>query len=914
MLLGRSGELAVLADVIARGRSGGSATLVVSGEPGVGKTALLNALVGLGHDFLVVRTEGIESELQLAYAALHRILLPFIDHVGGLPAPQRDAIQAAFGLSASGRADRFLVGLAALTLLGDPDRSAPLLVVVDDAHWLDPDSMAALAFVGRRLQADRVVLAFGVRDALVTGLPIQGMPEMIVKGLDDDAARELLASLVPTPIRTQVATRIVAATQGNPLALSGLAEELTASQLAGLSALPDPLPAGGLIEARFARQVQLLPRETQTVLLLAAAEPTRDMVTVGEAAGRFGTSLAALEPAELHQLISLTNGIEFRHPLVRSAIYASASSARRRSIHLALASALDGRANRERWAMHRALAAIGPDEEVAAALEESATEARTRGGYTAETALLTRAAELSPGLRDRSRRLLAAAHAAYLSGDAPHAFELFQSARDGDLDDLDLARAQTLEGLIRVILGEGWRTPALLLHAALSLAPLDAGLSREILLASLSSILSVYQCAEGITGREIGEAALRALEDGDEASVVDSLLRGVASAFVFDYPEAAPALRRTLSTFEQMSPTEISKWNLVGTFLANELWDPDAYRVMADRLETAARGQGAILALQPALLALAAGDVREGQFSSARERYTELLEITEAVGGFTTFYELLDVELVAWQDDEDLTRAKIASLIELSTGTGTGACILLAYLALSILELSLGRYPEALSAARALEEVRAPSWSNFALPLIVEAAVRCGDTAAAAEALEQIRQRAQVVQTPYALGLMWRGEALVCDDEGTPSAFDHAIDSFGRSPWRTELARTHLLYGEWLRRQNLRTEARKQLRSALQMFESMGAGTYTVRARIELQATGEKTRGRHLHANAGLTVRELQIARLAADRLTSREIASQLFISPHTVEYHMKKIFLKLGVGSRRDLAAALPTGASADG
>jgi DNA-binding CsgD family transcriptional regulator len=564
--------------------------------------------------------------------------------------------------------------------------------------------------------------------------------------------------------------------------------------------------------------------------------------------------------------------------------------------------------------MHRALAAIGPDEEVAAALEESATEARARGGYTAETALLTRAAELSPSLGDQSRRLLAAAHAAYLSGNARHAFELFQSARDGDLDDLDLARAQTLEGLIRVILGEGWRTPALLLHAGLSLAPLDPGLSREILLASLYSMLSVYQCAEGISGREIGEAALRALEEGDEASVVDSLLRGVASAFVCDYPEAASALRCALSTFEQMSPAEVTQWCLVGTFLANELWDPDAYRAVADRLETAARRQGAILALQPALLALAAGDVREGRFSSARERYSELLEITEAVGGFTAFYELHDVDLAAWEGDEALARAKIVSFIDFAAAVGTGACILLAYTALANLELSLGRYQEALTAARALEEVRAPSWSNFALPLIVEAAVRCGDTAAAAEALEQIRHRAQVVQTPYALGLMWRSQALVWDDDRTPSAFDHAIDSFGRTPWRTELARTHLLYGEWLRRQKLRLEARKQLRSALQMFESMGAKIYSERALVELQATGEKVRKRQLHANADLTGRELQIARLAADRLTSREIASQLFISPHTVEYHLKKIFLKLGVGSRRDLAAALPSGAPTEG
>jgi DNA-binding CsgD family transcriptional regulator len=914
MLVGRSAELDVLADVIARGRSGGSATLVVRGEAGVGKTVLLDALVDLAHDFLVVRTEGIESELQLGYAALHRIVLPLIDQVDRLPAPQRDAIQAAFGLSASGRADRFLVGLAALTLLGDPERSAPLLVVVDDAHWLDPDSMAALAFVGRRLQADRVVLVFGVRDSFVAGLPVQGLPELLVEGLDDDAARGLLASLIATPIRAQVAAKIVAATKGNPLALTGLAGELTASQLAGLSALPDPLPAGELIEARFARQVHLLPRETQLALLLAAADPMGDPVTVGKAAEQLGTSLAALEPAEVHQLISIEHGIEFHHPLVRSAVYSSASSARRRSAHLALAAALDRATDRERWAMHTALGAVSPEEEVAAALEESATEARSRGGYTAETALLTRAADLSPAARDRSRRLLAAAHAAYLAGNAAHAFALLQTVRSGDLDDLDQARAQTLEGSVRVMLGEGWRTPALLLNAALSLAPLDAELSREVLLASLSAVLSVRQCAEGTTGREIGEAALKALGEGPEKSRVDSLLRGVASAFVCDYREAAPVLRRTLSTFEQMSPTEITEWNLVGTVLADELWDPDAYRVVVDRLETAARGQGAILALQPALLARGSEEVREGRFSVARGRYIELLEITEAVGGFTAFYALLDVELAAWEGHEEFARAKIAALIEGSTAAGTGSCILLGYMALAILELSLGRYPEALIAARALEEAREPSWSNFALPLIVEAAVRCGDTEAATKAMSQVVARAQAAQTPHALGLMWRCQALVSDHERTRAAFERAVDSFRRSPWRTELARTHLLYGEWLRRQKQRTEAREQLRTAYEMFESMGARAFAERARVELQATGEKARRRRVDAAADLTGRELQIARLAADRLTSREISSQLFISPHTVEYHLKKIFQKLGVSSRRDLAAALPTGARIDG
>ncbi len=912
-LVGRSVELEKLAEVAETARSGGSATLVVSGEPGVGKTALLNALVELAEDFSVIRTEGIESELQMGYAALHRIVLPFAEQVDGLPTPQRDAIQAAFGLSSAGRPDRFLLALAVLTLLGDPERSSPLLVVVDDAQWLDPDSIAALAFVARRLQADRVALVFGVRDPFVSGLALQGLPELPLKGLDEAAAGELLAALVSTPIRATVAARIVNATGGNPLALTGLAEELTPSQFAGLSALPDPLPAGELIEARFARQVRLLPRDTQVALLLAAADPVGDLATLKRAAGQLGGSLAALEPAEVHQLISIKDGVEFRHPLVRSAVYSSASSERRRTAHLALAAALEEPSSRERWAMHRALAAVGPEEEVAAALEESAVQARSRGGYTAESALLSRAAALSPGGRDQSRRLLGAAHAAHLAGNFAHALVLLQTAREGDLDDVDMSRAQSLEGLVRGLLGESWRIPALLLDAAQSLAQHNGELSRQMFLGALTGVLACYHSAVGTTGREVAEAALKALPEGPQESRVDSLLYGVASAFARDYRQAAPALRAALSTFEAMSPSDMTEWYLVGTFLANELWDLDAYRVIVDRLEKAARAQGAIIALQPALLALAAAETREGRFSAARERYAELVEITAAIGGLTAFYELLDVELVAWEGDEAVARPKIAALLEAAAATGAGACVLQAQMATTVLELGLGRYTEALAAARAAAELQAPSWSNFALPLIVEAAMRCGEKDLAVRALEEIEVRAQASPTPYALGLMWRCRALTSGDEGTAEAFDRAIDAFGKSPCRTELARTRLQYGEWLRRRKQRAVAREQLRTSYQMFESMGASAFAERARVELRATGETARRREVDAAADLTARELQIARLAADRLTSREIASQLFISPHTVEYHLKKIFQKLGVGSRRALAEALPARTGVD-
>ena len=640
--------------------------------------------------------------------------------------------------------------------------------------------------------------------------------------------------------------------------------------------------------------------------LLAAAEPTRDLVAIDKAVGELGTSLAALEPAEALGLISTETGIEFHHPLIRSAVYSSASAASRRNAHLALATAL-GATDRERWAMHRALAALGPEEEVAAALEDSAILARARGGYAAETAFLSRAAELSPGSKERSRRLLGAAYAASFAGNAAHAQALLEAARRGELDELERAQAQLLDGMVRLHLGQGRRAPALLLEAAKSLAPLNPELSHRALLASFNALLSAYQCAEGTTGTEIGEVALIALDGGGGDSTVDSLLRGVASSFVRDFGEAAQALRRALATCEQMSVDEMTEWYYFGPVIANTLWDPGAYRVIVELLETAAREQGAILALQPALLSSAAEQVREGRFSAARTRHVELLEITEAVGGLASFYALLDVELVAWEGEEDAARAKIHDLIEFGTAVGSGAGILNGHYALAILELGLGRYPEALAAAQALEAGAAPGWSPFSLPLIVEAAMRCADVTTATKALEQIEERALVVQTPFALGLMWRCRALVHDDDETQSSFSSAIEWFEKSPWRTELARTHLLYGEWLRRKKRRTDARVELRRAHGMFDSMGAKAFAERARVELAATGERARTRSVESASDLTVRELQIAQLAAEALTSRQIASQLFISPNTVEYHLKKVFQKLGVKSRVQLAKAIP-------
>ena len=906
MLLGRTPEIKALSEVVEQARAGGGAALVVRGEPGVGKTSLLDELGLLADDCRVVRIEGVESEVRLDFAALHRLLYPFLDRIHELPYPQRDALEAAFGLSATGRPDQFLVGLATLTLLGDPERTQPLLILVDDAHWLDEESLRALVFVGRRLQGDGVALVFAVRELFAEQGFARGLPELYVTGLSERPARELLASLAPTYVSERVANALVNATAGNPLALAGLAGELTQRQLAGQSPLPDPLPASELIEARFARMVRLLPEQTRITLLLAAAEPTGDLATIDRAAVQLGTSLAAIEPAEAAQLVDTENGIEFRHPLIRSVVYSSATSATRRDAHLALAHAV-GRNECERWAMHRALAALGPDEEVAAALEESALLARARGGCTAEMALLSRSAELSPGGSDRARRLLGAAQAANLSGNSGHAQNIMELVQQAQLNELDRARAQLLDGIIRVNLGQGQRAPAVLLQAARSLAPLSEELSRRALLTSFNTWLSVGQCAHGLTGADIAKTTLIALDEGPGEPVVDSLLLGLASSYAHDYSQAASALSDALVVFKNMSAEEITEWYYVAPYIANALWDPDAFKFLVEIVETAARQQGSILALQPALTASAGEAIREGQFSTARTRLSELVEITDAVGGFTPFYSLLDVELLAWEGDEDVTRPRIRELIEMATSLDSGSSVNYALYATAILELGLGRYSEALEAGRRLDGAENPSWSAYALPLIVEAGMRCGELEVASEALGQIEQKAQALETSYALGLMWRCRALCADGDKAESFFREAIECIGKSPWRTEVARTHLLFGEWLRRKKRRTDARAELRMAHDMFQSMGASAFAERAKLELEATGERARARNFQSRTELTARELQIARLAGEGLTSREIASQLFISPHTVEYHLTKVFQKLGVRSRRYLAKALP-------
>jgi DNA-binding CsgD family transcriptional regulator len=906
VLIGRSRETAQLNALLQGVRGGLGGAVVLRGEAGIGKTALLNAVIDAAGGLSVVRLEGVESEMQLGYAALHRLVRRYLHRLDHLPEPQRDALQSAFGLTAMAPADRFMVALATLSLLGDVAKDEPLLVIIDDAQWLDHESVASLVFVARRLHADQMALVFAVRDSLDTGTLFQGIPELRISGLDEGAARDLLSASVVDPVSHHVAGRIIAVTRGNPLALQELSGELTPEHLAEHEPLPDPLPIGELIEARFLRQVRLLPDDTQLLLLAAAADPEGDRDTLWRASSVLGVSAVALEPAADSGLVVLHPRIEFRHPLVRSAVYSGATATDRRRVHHALAEVMNAETDPDRKALHMASAALGPDEGLAAALEQSAAQARARGGYVAESSFLARSASLTPDPHRQAGRLLLAAQAAFLAGNVGYSESLLGQARPLLSSTFERAQAQRLDGHLRYPLGQPHLAPSLLLGAAKAFGPAHPVLSHHSLIDAFQACGVSLEFTEGTTGSEIGQTALESLAlQGGATTPADVLLKAFALRYCEGYTAAVPAMRDAVRAQADMSFEEVNRWNYLAAILAIELWDEAENRNTMTRLESAARATGALPALQVALAGLATIDRRAGRFNEARERYAELHDVALAIGEFVDVLDLFDAELLCWQGDEQ-ARAKVAHLMEGGAAFCYATLIYSANLSLSTLELAEGRYEAALAAALKVTRGDGLGWSSEAIPNVVEAAVRCGDTSSATDALECLIERAAASGTPWSLGLLARCRALVTDGSGAAVLYEEGLSRLGQTSLRTEVARTHLVYGEWLRRQKRRTEARDQLRRAYEMFDTMGARPFAERARVELLATGERARARSVETTHDLTSREMQVARLAAQRATSREIAGQLFISANTVDYHLRKVFQKLGVTSRRDLTGVL--------
>jgi DNA-binding CsgD family transcriptional regulator len=898
-LRGRARECALLDDLLLAVRRGESRSLVLRGEAGIGKTALLEYLIASAPDLTIVRAAGVESEMELAYASLHQLCGPLLDRLGRLPAPQRQAMEIVFGISAGGAPDRFLVGLAVLSLLAAVAEDRPLLCVVDDAQWLDRTSGLTLAFVARRLLAEPIAIVFGAREP---GEGLRHMPELEVQGVGEDDARALLGSAVRIKLDEAVRDRIVAETRGNPLALLELPYGLTASQLSGGFGLLGAQALTGRIEESFVRRLELLSADGRRLLLVAAAEPAGDPMLLWRAAGRLGIGPGAAEAAEAEGLLAIGGRVTFRHPLVRSALYRSAAEEDRRAVHLALAEATDRETDPDRRAWHLAAAAAGPDEEVALELERSADRAQARGGLAAAAAFGRRAVVLTKDPGRRAVRALAAAQASLQAGEFEAALGLAATAQAGPLDEFQRALVELLRAQVAFGAGDWTNAPPLLLKAAMRLESFDLDLARETYLTAWGAA----GLAEDVAARdvlvEICRAA-RALPPPGAPHPRDLMLDGFARLITEGHAAATPTLQRAVRAVANTPVEDVLRWGWMNAGASAAVWDHKGWLASCERQVQVVRDAGALAALPIHLTYLGMAIVWTGDFAGAASLVAEIDSVAAVTGSRFPPYTLL--RLRALQGREDEASAAIASAIEQFGGQGTTA--LRAYWAAAVLYNGLARYAEAASAARRATTDALNHWiPTWVLPELVEAAARGGDAGLARDALERLTKTTQPCGTEFALGIEARCRALLSDGTAAEDLYREAIEQLGRTRLRPEIARAHLLYGEWLRRENRRVDAREQLRTAHEMLVAIGMEAFAERARQELQATGEKVRKRTAETRDDLTAQERQIARLARDGLSNPEIGARLFLSPRTVEWHLRNVFTKLGIRSRRELANAL--------
>jgi DNA-binding CsgD family transcriptional regulator len=895
-LRGRDPECATVDRLLNAVREGESRALVLRGEPGVGKTALLDYAIGSAPDLRVLRAVGVESEMELAFAALHQLCLPMLDRLERLPGPQQDALGVALGLRGGQAPDRFLVGLAALGLLSEAADERPLLCAVDDAQWLDEASALALAFVARRLLAEPVGIVFVTREPIKA---LSGLPELVVDGLGDDDARVLLASVIRGPLDERVRETIVAETRGNPLALLELPRGLTPAELAGGFALAEAQPLADRIQQSFLRRARSLPPRSQRLLLTAAAEPLADVALLWRAAERLGVGPDAVGSAEAAGLIEVGARVRFRHPLVRSAIYRAATPDDRREVHHALAEATDPEADPDRQAWHRAHAAGGLDEAVAADLERSADRAQSRGGVAAVAAFLARAAELTPDPARRGARALAAAQAKLEAGAPEAAHALLATAELTPLDELQRARLQRLRAQIAFALRRGGDAPALLLDAAKRLVPLDPGLARETCLEALAAALFAGPLGDG---RELLQVVHATPPGSNPPAAIDLLLNGVATWATEGYAAAVAPLREALEAFRHDDGDNPAndRWLWLACRVAADLWEHEIWDELATSGVRRARESGALSILPIAASYRAGVHVHAGEFAEA----WALLEEADAVTQATNTALLVQAKqmVAAYRGDEAEALELIAAGRPEATARGQGMALSMIECANALLFNGLGRYEEALAAAERACAHDELSLYALALVELVEAAARSNRPELAATALERLSERTQASGTDWALGLQARSRALLTDGPSAEPFYEEAVERLARGRVAPHLARAQLVYGEWLRRQNRRADAREQLHAAHDAFSRIGAEAFAERARRELLATGENARKRTDDTRSSLTPQEAQIARLARDGLSNPEIGAQLFISPRTVQYHLRKVFLKLDITSRNQL------------
>jgi DNA-binding CsgD family transcriptional regulator len=898
--LSERGVLDRLAEAV---RAGKSRALVMRGDPGVGKTVLLNYLAGKAADAgcRVARAVGVQGEMELAFAGLHQLCAPVLGRAERLPVPQHDALRTAFGIAAGPPPDQFLVGLAVLGLLSEVAGDGPLICLIDDEQWLDQASARALGFTARRLGADPVGLVFAAREP---GPGLAGLPGLEVGGLRDEDARALLDTALPGPLDARIRDLIVAETRGNPLALLELPRGLSPAELAGGFGLPGAGPLPGRIEDSFARQLDALPAETRRLAQLAAADPTGDRSLVWRAAGRLGIPADAADSAVQAGLVEFSGWVRFRHPLARSAAYRSASLSARRQLHAALAEVTDSVTDPDRRAWHRAHAAAGPDEEVAAELERSAGRAQARGGVAAAAAFLQRSVELTVDPTRRAERMLAAADASLQAGAFDAALALAAAAEDGALEEFQRARVDLVRGHVAFASGAIGDGASLLLKAASRLEPFDLDLARDTyLIAWRAAIIAGHRQPDVLL--EICRAVRSLPPSPGAPRPLDLLLDGLALLTTDGRAAATPALQRAAEALADLRVEDVLRWGSVAMAANAAVWDYDGLYGLSARQVELVRDAGALGDLPLHLSALGLARAWTGDFPGADALRIEADAVAAATGSPIAPYTALRLQALRGREAE--ASALIASALEHAMTRGNGMAAIQAHWAAAVLYNGLGRYKEAAYAARqATTDPFEPWVSIWALPELVEAAARAGDAELARDALARLAETTQPGGTDFGLGMEARCRALVSHGAVADELYRQAIGRLSHTRLRPELARAHLLYGEWLRREGRRADAREQLRTAHDMLAAIGMEAFVKRARRELAATGEKVRKRSVGTVSTLTAQEILIARLARDGRTNPEIGAQLFLSARTVEWHLRKIYTKLGIGSRRDLHATL--------
>jgi DNA-binding CsgD family transcriptional regulator len=916
-LHGRRGECEMLDRLVADVRAGQSRVLVLRGEPGTGKTALLDYLAQRAAGCRVARVTGVEPEMDMAFAGLHQLCAPFLDRLGHLPDPQCDALRTAFNMQGGNVPDRFAVGMATLSLLSDLARERPVVCVVDDAQWLDQASAQALAFVARHLAGAPAAVIFAVRQP-ADGRSLAGLPEFRLGGLTDADARRLLDSALIGRLDERVRDQIIAEARGKPQALLELTRGLTPGELAGGFGLPSVMPVPSRIEEDYRRQLALLPAATQLLLLIAAAEPAGDPVLVWRAAGYLAVHADAAEPAVAAGLVEFRGQVRFCHPQARAAVYRAAPLRQRQSVHRALAQTADSDVGPDQLAWHRAQAAPNPDEDVAAELTRSVGRAYARGGLAAAAAFAERAAELTPEPACRARRALDAAQAKREAGALDAARRLLGMAQGGPLDELGRARAELLRAQLATRPGHGRDGRLLLLRAAERLQPLDAGLAREAYREALGAALTAGRLGPAGGVAQVAAAAIQAASASRPPRATDLLLDGLAVLVTDGHRVGAPMLSRAVRAFRdeaipaqetpaQETPAlETLRWLPFACRMSRATWDDESWHALSARLIESASRAGALTALPDALQDGTALRLATGETALATAMARKAETVAEATGNPLRPYGALLV--AAWRGQETEASRLIAADTTDPAVQGDGERLTATAWATAVLDNSLGRYDEALTAAeQASEDPDELGLATWSLAELIEAAARTGALERASGALRRLSEATSAAATDWALGIQARSTALLSAVEHAEPLYLEAIERLGRTRIRAELARAHLLYGEWLRRQGRRCDAREQLRTAHGMLDAMGMAGFAERARNELLATGETSRKRTIETANELTAQEAQIARLACNGHSNPEIGTQLFISPRTVEWHLRKVFTKLGISSRRELRAALP-------